>query len=123
MAIRNYRDLLAWQKAMDLTIQVYSATASWPKSEVYGLTAQVRRASVSVPCNIAEGQGRRSDPEFRHFLSIAHGSVREVETCVLIGERLGYVSAEPCALLLDRASEVGRLITGLSNVMPNKGRP
>lgn len=123
MAIRNYRDLIAWQGAMDLTVQVYSATESWPKSEMYGLTAQTRKAAVSVPCNVAEGQGRGSDAAFRHFLSIAHGSLREVETCVVIGERLKYLKNDESAVLLEAASQVGRLITGLSKAMPQKGRP
>ncbi|HEX7087864.1 MAG TPA: four helix bundle protein [Vicinamibacterales bacterium] len=115
MPIRNYRDLLAWQSAMDPTVAVYETTGNWPRPEEYGLTRQVRQAAVSVPCNIAEGQGRRSDPEFRHFLSIAHGSLREVETCVLLGERLKYLGARDAARLLDHCAEVGRLINGLAS--------
>jgi four helix bundle protein len=115
MAIRNYADLIAWQKAMDLVEGVYKATVSFPREEVYGLTSQVRRAVVSIPSNIAEGQGRRTDPEFLHFLSIAHGSLREVETQILIAERLHYLSSDVRCALLTQAAEVGRLLNGLMN--------
>jgi len=115
MPIRNYRDLLAWQSAMDLTVAVYEATCNWPDRETFGLTRQLRQAAVSVPCNIAEGQGRRSDPEFRHFLSIARGSLREVETCVLLGERLKYLETSQNVRLMDHCAEVGRLINGLAS--------
>src|SRR5262245_27049317 len=118
MPIRNYRDLLAWQSAMDLTEAIYSATVNWPKTETFVLTRQVREAAVSVPCNIAEGKGRRSDAELKHFLSIAHGSICEVETCVLLARRLVYLSALQTERLLEHAGEVGRLVTGLSNVIP-----
>ncbi len=84
MTGKNYRDLIAWQKAMDLIEQVYRATASFPKEEVYGLTSQARRSAVSIPSNIAEGQGRRTTGEFLHQLSVAHGSLRELETQILI---------------------------------------
>jgi four helix bundle protein len=112
---KNYRDLIAWQKAMDFVEGIYRATKIFPKDELYGLTSQLRRASVSVPSNIAEGQGRRSDGEFHHHLSIAHGSLREAETQLLISGRLGYVERHEMERLLDQAGEVGRLITGLSN--------
>jgi four helix bundle protein len=113
MAARNYRDLFAWQRAMDLVTGVYHVTQSFPKSELYGLTNQLRRAAVSVPSNIAEGQGRGSDREFAQFLRIAHGSLREVETQLIIAERLGYADAATIARQLDLAAEAGRLITGL----------
>ena len=92
VTVRNYCDLVAWQKAMDLVESVYKATSQFPKEEVYGLTNQLRRAAVSVPSNIAEGQGRRSDNDFRRFLAIGHGSLREVETQVLIAQRLHYLT-------------------------------
>ena len=111
----NYRDLVAWQKAIDLVEMVYSATKTWPREELYGLTSQIRRAAVSIPSNIAEGQGRASTKEFANHLSIAYGSLREVETQALIAERLGYLPSEKVKLLLDRTAEVGRLLNGLSN--------
>src|SRR5580704_17374598 len=90
MGGRNYRDLIAWQKAMDLVVVVYQLTREFPTEERYGLSQQLQRAAVSVASNIAEGQGRESAREFANFLSISHGSVREVETQILIAERLGY---------------------------------
>jgi four helix bundle protein len=112
---RNYSDLLAWQKAMERVVEVYKATKAFPKEEICGLTAQLRRAVVSIPSNIAEGQGRRADRQFQNFLSIAHGSVRETETQILIAERLGYLDAPKRQDLLTIAAETGRLITGLAN--------
>jgi four helix bundle protein len=117
MAIKNYRDLLAWQKALDLAEAVYRQTCCFPKEETYGLTAQMRRAAVSVPSNIAEGQGRRSDRPFSLHLSIAHGSLRELETQVLLAGRLGYLAESRVSELLQATSEVGRLITGLDNAV------
>lgn len=120
MASQNYQDLLAWQKAMALVEGVYAATRSWPREEVYGLTSQVRRAAVSVPSNIAEGQGRSSSKEFLHHLSIAHGSLRELETQTLIAQRLGYIPGDTAEQVLTQAAEVGRLINGLSRYWANK---
>ena len=109
-----YRDLIAWQKAMDLVESVYSATAGFPSDERFGLISQVRRAVVSVPSNIAEGQARRSRSEFVHFLSVAHGSLREVETQLLIAIRLRYLDEAAGEPILVLADEVGRLINGLA---------
>lgn len=120
MTGKNYQDLIAWQKAMDLVQTIYDATKSFPKEETYGLTSQIRRAATSIPSNIAEGQGRASAREFRHFLSIAHGSVREVETQIMIAQRLAYLSADAAQRILEQAGEVGRLINGLSNWLSEK---
>jgi len=111
---QNYRDLIAWQKAMDLVESVYSATAAFPADERFGLTSQIRRAVVSVPSNIAEGQARRSRSEFIHFLSVAHGSLREVETQLLIAMRLRYLDNTAGEVVLAVSDEVGRLISGLA---------
>jgi len=108
----SYRDLVAWQKAMDLVTDVYRVTGSFPKEEIYGLTSQMRRAAVSVPSNIAEGQGRKGDGEFKHFLRLSLGSLMEVETQVIISERLGYLNPAT-QTLLTQAAEVGRLLNGL----------
>ena len=78
MAVQSYRQLIAWQKAMDLVTLIYNVTQDWPKTEIYGLTNQIRRAAVSIPSNIAEGQGRAAMKEFAHHLSIARGSLLEV---------------------------------------------
>src|SRR5689334_15110274 len=112
--IRSYRDLIAWQKGMDLVEMVYRNSDNWPKAEHYGLINQVRRAAVSVPANIAEGQGRASTKEYLHHLSIARGSLLEVETHLLIAQRLGYLPNESADSLLVQAAEVSRLISGLS---------
>ncbi|MGE0682723.1 MAG: four helix bundle protein [Candidatus Binatia bacterium] len=115
MSGQNYRDLVAWQQAMDLVDLIYRLTKGFPREEVYGLTSQLRRAAVSVPSNIAEGQGRRSKAEFRKFLAIAHGSIREVETQVMIACRQGYLTQEQETEALALASRTGRLIQGLLN--------
>ncbi len=115
MPVRNYRDLLAWQKAMDFVVAVYHATGTFPHDERFGLVVQLRRAAVAIPSKIAEGQGRRTESDFLRLLSLAHGSLREAETHILIAERLGYLATEQTDALMDRAAEVGRLVTGLSN--------
>ncbi len=114
MAGRNYQDLIAWQKAMDLAEAVYEATGGFPLEERYGLTSQLRRASVSIPSNIAEGQGRGTKLDFRRLLRIAHGSLREVETQVILARRLGFLQEHQGQKLLSISGEVGRLVTGLS---------
>lgn len=114
MAVRNYSDLIVWQKAMDLVEEVYTASKGFPKEEIYGLTSQLRRAAVSVPSNIAEGQGRNSTKEFLHHLSIAYGSLREVETQTLIAGRLLYLDQTKVHHLMEKSAEVGRLINGLT---------
>jgi four helix bundle protein len=112
---KSYRDLVAWQKAMDLVTAIYQISASFPKEEIYGLTSQLRRAAVSVPSNIAEGQGRHGVAEFRHFLRQASGSLMELETQVMIAERLRYISPELANGILDRSAEIGRILDGLLN--------
>src|SRR4051794_19918047 len=115
MASKNYRDLIAWQKAMDLVEQVYHATRHFPKEEQFCLCSQIRRAVVSIPSNVAEGQGRQTPKEFTNFLYIAHGSLREVETQLLIAQRLLYLSEPQVVPMLNLSAEVGRLIRGLIN--------
>ncbi|TIN26626.1 four helix bundle protein [Mesorhizobium sp.] len=103
----SYMDLIAWQQAMDLAVAVYGATKSWPKEELYGLTSQVRRAASSVPANIAEGYGR----EVRgSYLRIAQGSLKELETQLLIAERTGIASNGTAASLLASTESVGTLL-------------
>ncbi len=90
--LRSYRDLLVWQKAVELALLVYRLSEGFPRREIYGLTSQVRRAAVSVPSNIAEGYGRSSRKEYVQFLSIAQGSLKEMETQTIIAQRLGYAT-------------------------------
>ena len=113
MKLKNYQELIAWQRAMDLVEDVYKASKDFPREEVYGLTSQVRRAAVSIPSNIAEGQGRRTTSDFLRHLSIAYGSLREVETQILIARRLKYVAQTKLEEVMNRAGEVGRLLNGL----------
>ena len=113
MAVRSYRELVAWQKAMDFAAAVYRVTRSFPKEEQYGITSQLRRAAVSIPSNIAEGQGRQTTGEFRQFLGQARGSLLETETQILLSERLQYLEQQAANCLLEQASEVGRILNGL----------
>jgi four helix bundle protein len=120
MAVRSYRELIAWQKAMDLVTLVYDLTDEYPTDERFGLKAQIRRAVVSVPSNIAEGAGRNSTKEFINHLSIAYGSLMETETQNLIAERRGYITHPRSNQVLELAAEVGRVINGLSNSLVAK---
>ena len=113
MTINSYRDLLVWQKAMDLVVGCYRLTEGFPRSETYGLSSQLRRAAVSVPANIAEGQGREAIKEYLHHLSIANGSLMELETHLLIAGRLTYAKESDLTPLLSQASEVGKMLNGL----------
>jgi len=88
--IQSYKDLIVWQKSMDLVVAIYDLTDNFPKSEIYGLTSQMRRCSISIPSNIAEGRRRGSPKEFRHFLLISYGSGAELETQIEIAKRLSF---------------------------------
>jgi len=109
--MKSHKDLLVWQKSVDMVARIYSETKGWPKEEIYGLISQIRRAAVSIPSNIAEGAGRAGQKEFSRFLSIAMGSLAEVETQIVIAERLGFMTD---ASELDRGlQEMRRMIVGL----------
>lgn len=120
MPVRSYRDLVAWQKAMELVVRVYTCTQTFPKAETYGLISQMRRAAVSVPSNIAEGHARISTGEFRQFLGHALGSLVEIETQILIGERLSYIDAEKSNELLARTTELGKILNALLRSLPTR---
>ncbi|TAN51589.1 MAG: four helix bundle protein [Methylococcaceae bacterium] len=111
--VQHYRELIVWQKAMDLVELVYQITRQFPKEELYGLTSQLRRAAVSIPSNIAEGQARKSRAEFRNFLSIAQGSKAEAETQLLIAVRLHYISIEQAAPLLSLLEELSKMLAAI----------
>jgi four helix bundle protein len=111
----TYRDLKVWRRAMDLVVDVYRCTTSFPKPEVYGLASQMRRSAVSVPSNIAEGKGRFSRKELVQFLFRARGSLLELETQITIGQQLGYLELEDGKRLTNLASEVGRMLNGMVN--------
>jgi len=110
---QHFKDLIAWQKAMDLVEEIYRLTDSFPPRENYRLVDQLRRAAVSVPSNIAEGQARYSKKDFRHFLRTAKGSVAEIETQILIARRLGYIEQDACECCVGNVKEVGRILAGL----------
>ena len=110
MAVQSFRDSIAWQRAMDLSTAVYAVTRGFPKEEMFGLTNQLRRASVSVASNIAEGQGRLTTGEFIHFLGMARGSALEVETQLELAARLGLGVSADLSKVQDRATEVVRTI-------------
>lgn len=112
---RNYAKLKAWQKAQDFATAIYKATNGFPKSELFGITSQIRRAAVSVPANIAEGRERQHDKEFIQFLHVARGSLAEVEVNLDLAVKLGYLDESEAIVLVDKASEVGKLINGLIN--------
>ena len=113
MALKFYRDLVVWQKAMDLVTEIYRVTQKFPKHELFSLTSQLRRAAVSIPSNIAEGQGRLTPGEFRQFLGHARGSLLEAETQIVLATRLHYISQEQSDNLLQQSAEVGRILNGL----------
>ena len=111
--VRSYRDLLAWQEAMSLAEQVYLLVVSLPANERFELSAQLRRAAVSIPSNIAEGYARESAASYVHFLKIARGSLREIETQILLAQRLHLIGEELAAPGLVQCDKVGRLLHGL----------
>jgi four helix bundle protein len=120
MQIRKYQELIAWQKAIALVTEIYSQTSAFPQHEIYGLTSQLRRAAVSIPSNIAEGQGRATKGEFIQFLCHARGSLHEVETQVVIAKNLEYLNAERQELLLQALGELGRILNGLITSLQRK---
>jgi four helix bundle protein len=120
MTIKHYRDLIVWQKAVELVVVIYRITTKFPHAELYGLTSQIRRAAISIPSNIAEGQGRNTTRDFIHFLSIAHGSLKEMETQVIISQRLGFIEDKETSLIIESTNEIGRLISGLSKALKKK---
>ena len=115
MRIRSYRDLEVWQLSMDLAVAVYDCTDLFPRYEQYGLTAQIRRAVVSIPSNIAEGQGRAQPGEFLNSLSVARGSLQELETQLMIAQRRRYLTAAQLESLLETTDHVSRMLTSLRN--------
>jgi four helix bundle protein len=114
---KGYEDLQVWQKAIDLAEEAYIATKNFPKEEIFGLVMQMRRSSVSVASNIAEGCARNSPKEFQHFLSIASGSVAELKTQVIISQRVGLMKKELSETLLEQAVIVERMLSGLSKAI------
>lgn len=118
--VQSCKDLLVWQKAVALVKEVYQATQPFPPHELYGLAGQLRRAAVSVPSNIAEGQARQSSAEFHHFLTIAYGSLAELDTQVIIARELGYLTDDGANSLSNKTAEVGRMMNALISQIAKK---
>ena len=118
--VQSYRDLVAWDKAMELVTEIYRVTKKFPKEELFGLMSQLRRAAVSIPSNIAEGKGRLSKGEFRQFLGNARGSLAELETQVLIAQNLNYLDEAEGNGLLAMVEEAGKVLNGLLSAVKNQ---
>lgn len=113
MAVKSYENLDVWQKSIDLVIDVYKIAGLLPKEELYALSDQIRRAAVSVPSNIAEGQQRMSAKDFIRFLAVSKGSLGELKTQIIVAQRLGYFTDEQAQPVLDKCDEIGRMVNGL----------
>ena len=122
MTVQSYEDLTAWQKGIELVGRIYTATGAFPRSEIFGIVSQMRRAAASVPSNIAEGQGRLTTGEFRHFVGIARGSLQELETHLYVARRVRYVNEEEFRALLGDTKEVIRIVNGLLNSLDERVR-
>ena len=120
MPLRDYQELEVWQRAMTLAEECYRATKGFPKEEMFGLTSQIRRAAVSIPANIAEGQGRYFTKEFLKHLSIARGSLMELETHLIISERIGLLDSKHLAPLLNLTDEISRMMSGLRKALERR---
>ena len=111
--MHNFKNLSVWQRSIDLTTEIYSITRCFPPDEKYGLTSQIRRAAVSVPSNIAEGAGRKSNKEFKHFLSISTGSIFELETQIIVAHRLNLIDELLMKKISLMISEIQKMLYGL----------
>jgi four helix bundle protein len=120
MGISSFRELRAWQLGMDLTERIYLLTDSFPKTETYGLTSQIRRSAIYVPSNLAEGHGRDSTKEFLHFIAIAFGSICELETQILLSNRLKYIANDDVEKTLAALTETSKTIRGLQKALKLK---
>lgn len=115
--MNSYRELTVWKKSLDLSVEIYKVTERWPKSELYGLVSQVRRSSVSIPSNIAEGQRRGHTLEYIQFLKIAYGSGAELETQLLIALKIGYLKSKDYDKLNSELEEIMKMLNKLISVL------
>ena len=120
MSLQSFKELEVWQLAMDLAEACYSATKAFPREELFGLTSQIRRAAVSIPANIAEGQGREHTREFLHHLSHARGSLMELETHLLLSHRIGLLDQPKLDDLTTRLHRIGRMLSGLRKALERR---
>ena len=112
-SLRSYRELVVWQKSMDLTVRIYALTRRFPAEERYGITSQMRRAASSIPANIAEGQARRSTGEFLQSLGVARGSLAELETFLILSTKLEMTNSENSERLLSDCAEISKMLNAL----------
>ena len=119
-AIESYRDLQVWKAAVDLAVDCYQLTRQFPASEMYGMTSQIRRSSAAIAANIAEGYGRDSTPGFIQFLRIAQGSLKEVETHLVISTRVGLISGDSLERSLKNTEEIGKMLRSLIRRLQDK---
>jgi four helix bundle protein len=110
---QGYRDLVVWQQAMNVAVETYRLTSAFPKDEMFGLTSQMRRAAVSIASNIAEGEGRKSRNEFSHFLGIALGSKSELETQIVLSERVNLLKTSETESIKKSLDDIGKMLTAL----------
>jgi four helix bundle protein len=120
MEFRSYRNLKAWQAGMDVAEAAYKITSSLPKHEIYGLTSQIQRSATSVPANIAEGHARESTKDFLRFLSIAQGSLAELETHLLLAQRFAYINENDLEKIMQLTDETGKIVRGLQRSLKQR---
>ncbi|MCK5052364.1 MAG: four helix bundle protein [Candidatus Cloacimonetes bacterium] len=113
--MKTYREIICWQKAIELVKSIYKITNNFPQSEQFGLTSQLRRAAISIPSNIAEGFGRSSNKEFRRFLEISRGSLFELQTQLFISKELGFIISKSYDMIYEQTREVERILIGFIN--------
>lgn len=118
--MHKYKDLKVWQKSIELVVEVYKATAEYPKDERFGLISQTQRSAVSIPSNIAEGAGRNHDKEFVQFLAISNGSSYELETQILVAERLGFMPKEASETICERLDEIQKMNYNLQRSLSDR---
>ncbi len=107
--MHNFKELKIWNRAMDMVVEVYKTTEKFPSEEKYGITSQIRRSAVSVPSNVAEGAGKNSDKDFVRFLSIAQGSSYELQTQLILSQRLGFINKDNCDAIVNDISEIQKM--------------
>lgn len=117
MTLKSYNELIVWRKSIELVEQIYAVTRDFPQAEIYCLTNQIRRSAISIPSNIAEGQARKTTKDFLNFLSIAQGSRAELETQIIIANRLEYVDDDKAEQLLSTLTEIAKMLYSLSSTL------
>lgn len=120
MKVKSYRELRVWQQSVDFCVKVHTVTSTFPKEELYGLTSQIRRAAISIPSNIAEGQARNTTGEFSQFLGILKGSLAEIDTQLEIARRLSFLSIESFQSFENEIETIGKMLNALQNALPKK---